>query len=559
MKTIKISDLFTPGTGVGDDDLSPVGVSIFEQGSAAEQYESLNFLGSGVVISGDVTTYEERVDFNVVPGYFYIGDREFYAYNEKVTQVSHPSQSGEYNIILLKDFPDGPKPSYLDRVLYMSDEVEDKRYGPSPIVVTTLSSGTLESLDVPLDTIINSSTGIGGRLGYRMDYSTNPSGDVVSGEVSDYPSYFSPLERYAKCYEYWRESSVVSPSEYEYDFKSNAIVLHTSGEVTDEYIVEFEGKNEPFSTGLDLSTLVSYPEDSIICLSPAEEVEEEIGSVQIYTSKKRMYNETITIAMEVKSTNGNRLRNIDLDIWLKRKDMISAGTTAYREGEPLLYESGHVYDSIEIDTGLPQQSTVRENELLIANDHRIGNDCWVRAAGYLVVPEDYQSETPVSGPGYHVTAVTDSMGFAHVHYTAPSGILSSIDLEVEVIASGEIGTADITLLADTTEVHGFVEDYYLYGYVHTSGVVMSSGSLDVLIPTDCSSPSSMILYYANDYFISLYDGTDPTGYNPSEFVHTEGAPPYVRFDSVSQTDGFVVKYLKDINTTKLDGRNSYGS
>ena len=559
MKTIKISDIFTSGTGVGDDDLSPAGVSLYEQGSAAEQYEELMFLGSGVVISGDVSTYEERVDFNVVPGYFYIGDREFYAYNEKVTQVSHPYPSGEYNIILLKDFPDGPRPSYLDKVLYLSDEVEDKRYGPSPITISTLSSGTLEDLDVPLDTIINSSTGIGDRLGYRMDYTTNPSGDVISGEVESYPSYFSPLERYSKCYEYWREDNVVSPSKYEYDFKTNAIILHESDELTDEYIVEFEGKNEPFSTELDLSTLVSYPEDSMICLSPADEVEEEIGSVQVYTSKKRMYNETITIATEVKSTTGNRLRNIDLDIWLKRKDMVSSSTTAYREGEPLLYDSGHVYDTLEIDTGLPQQSEVYENGLLIANDHRIDGNCWVRAAGYLVVPEDYQSEIPTSGPGYHVTAVTDDMGFAHVHYTAPSGVLSTIDLEIEVIASGEIGTADITLLSETEEVHGFVEDYYIYGYIHTSGTVVSSGSLDVLIPADCSSPSSMILYYASNYFMSLYEGADPTGYNPSEFIYIEGSPPSVRFDSVSQTDGFVVKYLKDINSTKLDGRNSYGS
>jgi len=559
MKVVKISNLFTSGTGVGDDDLAPDGVSLYERGSASTQYESLMFLGSGIVLSGDVEEYEERVDFSVVPGYFYLGDREFYAYNEKLTQVSHPVPSGEYNVIELQQFPDGPKPSYLDRILYLSDDVEDKRYGPSPILLSSLASGSLESLDVPLDTVISSTSGVCGGLGYRVDYSYHVSGEVISGEVDNYPGHFSPLQRFSKCYEYWREDDQVSPAEYEYDFKTNSVIIHKSGELTDEYIVEFEGTNEPFSSGLDLSTLVSYPENSIICLSTSETVSGEVGSVQVYTSKKRMYNETVTVSIEVKSINENRLGNIDLDIWLKRKDMTSTGTDLYREGEPLLYESGYVYDSLEIDTGLPQQASVYENELYVSSDHRIGGGCWVRGAGYLIVPGDYQSDTPMSGPGYHVTAVTDDVGFAHVQYIAPSGTLSTIELELEVTAGGVVGSADITLMSELGDVKAFVEDYYLYGYTYTSGEVVSSGDIDIPVPTDCVSPSSMELYYASDYLLDMYDGNDTTAYKPASFIYTEGMAPYVRFESVSPTDAFVIKYPKNVDVTKLDGRNSYGS
>ena len=559
MKTIKISDLFISGTGVGDSDLAPAGISLYELGTGEEQYESLMFIGSGIVVSGEVDTYEERVDFSVIPGYFYIGDREFYAYNEKLTQVSHSVQSGEYNVISLMEFPDGPRPSYLDNVLYASSDTVDKDYGPSPIILIAISSGTLEDQDVPLDTVISSKTGINGYRGYRMDYTTNPSGTVISGEIDSYPAYFSPLQRFSKCYEYWREDNVISPDEYEYDFSSNSIVIHRSGYVDSEFIIEFEGTNEPFTTGLDLSPLVSYPEDSMICLSLSDSVEESPGSIQIYTSKKRMYNETTTIAMEVKSSTGNRLDGVELDIWLKRSDMTSVGTSLYREATPLLYESGYVYDSIEMDTGIPQQSPVYENELMVANDHRVDGKCWVRGVGYLTVSESYQSDESLNGPGYHVTAVTDSMGFAHIQYVAPSGEISTVDLEIEVSAAGITSSEDITLLSKLPEVYNFVEKYYAYEHIFTSGIVNISGSVDIDVPLRCSSPSSMELYYASDYLASLYSGADPTVYYPSSFIYNEGSLPSVRFSSVEATDIFIVKYLKDINITKLDGRNSYGS
>jgi hypothetical protein len=220
-----------------------------------------------------------------------------------------------------------------------------------------------------------------------------------------------------------------------------------------------------------------------------------------------------------------------------------------------------VYDSVEIDNSLPVQAEVFEDKLFIANSHRIDKECYVRAAGYLTVPESYRHENENYGPSYHVRTVTDSIGFAHVHYHAPSGVVGSVDISIDIIPSGAVGSVvvstDITLLSKTREAYYFADEYYFYGYLLDSGEVKTSGEVDITVPSGCVSPSSIELYYIGEFTNSLYDGTDLDPIHPVAF--SSGEPPYVGFEVSDNSAPYMIKYPKDINSTKLDGRNSYGS
>lgn len=558
MSILKVSDNFASGTGVGNNDAIPVGVSLYQQSSTEDEVDETMLVGSGLVLSGITEAYEERVDFYSAPGYIYLGDREFYMYSEKITQVSNAIESGTVLTIPLKDFPDGPRPVYFDDI-YKPGEEELITYGPAPIVVRKHPSGILSNLQVPYDQIINSRTGISGQVGYRMEYNTNRSGTVISGEVADFPWYVSPLNRFSKCYEQWRNDDIISPEFYEYDFATNAILIHpsgnvfSSGEINSEYVTEFEGANEPFMTGLDLSPLVTYPELSIICLSPDEDSKtEEVGSVRMYTAKTRVSNETVTIATEVKSKTGNRMADTTVDLYIERPDMESdIDIPSPLEGEPLYYGPHHSYDKVKLPS-----AGITEAGSVISTDHRIEGEAYIRAVGYLSgIPE---SEESIQTVGYHLQATTDDMGVSHIYYVAPSGgVTSTIDLRIRAVA-GEVETdSDISLLSSDDEYDIGSEQYGYKEWRYVSGILPQDGLAFIPIISGCVSPSSVTACKADDFSVSVSSGIDPTMALAIEFRNIS-EHPYVGFNIYQSGIPLVVSYPMNINATKMDGRGIYG-
>lgn len=566
MSALKVSDNFLSGTGVGESDAVPVGVSLYKQVASEENIDETMLVGSGIVLSGLVEAYEEKVNFNTVPGYVYLGDREFYMFGDKITQVTKGELSGivedgTSGIVLalrLKEFPDGVRPIYFEDIQSPGEE-EEISYGASPIIVRMYPSGTLHDIGVPYDYAISSEEGINGVLGYRMRYDLDPSGTVVSGEVADFPWYMTPLSRFGKMYDPWRNDSLIPPDLYEYDFLTNSILIHPSGEsfssgqLNGEYVVEFEGKNEPFETGLDLSPLTTFPELAIVCLSPTgDNVTEEVGSLKLYTTKTRVKNERVTIVVEARSKTGNRLGDTDVDFYIERPNM-TAGVTlpAILDGKPLYYGPYHAFDEITLPS-----ADIIEDGAIIASDHRIDGKAYLRASGFLSgVPTNGEDLQEV---GYRVSAKTDSMGFAHIVYTTPSGgVFSTQDIQIRAKA-GDIETiTGISLLSEAEDLLLGTDQYEYNTILYVSGIVPMGGLAMVPVISGCVSPSSMTACRVDDFVTTLASDLVPTMAQALSFEVIAGEP-YVGFNLYESGVPLVVNYPMHINTTKLDGRSVYG-
>lgn len=548
-KKSNILSTFTSGTGVSENDITPVGIDLYHKAGVAGEIDSSMFIGSGIIMSGTTETYEEMVNFSVSPGYIYFGDREYYLFNNKYTQVSIAVPSGNVYVVPLKEIPDGIKPIYVDDLYYLGKE-EKIIYGASPIILHTHQANTLQQIGVPYDTIISSKYGISGQMGYRINYESNPSGEIISGEVSNYPWYFSPIERFAKTYEYWRDdNSLISIDNYYYDFNSNSIIINEDVS-NQEIAIEFEGTNEPLITGLDLSPLVTYPETSIISLSSSENFEEEIpGSINLHITKKRLRNETITIIAEVLSSAGNRLPNTNVDFYIERPDLEIAGEVPVPLiGHRVIYNNDFCIDRIEAP-----EAEIREAGLLVSNTRRINGEAYLPGVGFLT-DIDYVDDNE-NIVGYSFSKKTDDMGFSHILYHVPSGIVSTTDISIKAIAGSVSKSEKVVLLSDNTINHYVTSDYNRDIWSLNSGTI-NDNTLTIPLLSGCISPSSIEVMPA-DVFCSLM-GTDnnidmmyPTNFNITNNV------PYVDFTTYISGVPFVVKYPMGISNMKLDGRIKY--
>lgn len=302
MSIVKASEYFTTGTGSGLRECGVYGIvssdDIRTGGSSSyiisELIDKTKTAGESISqSSGDAFgKYSEQMSVGIYPGSFYLRDRRFYVFNEKISFVTKPDPilDDTENIIgyeiKLPDYPDGGYFSYPTNV--------DQPFAiGSPVVVYRFSSGELTGEGIPLDRMISSKHGLQGVNGYRLEtVSGEVSGEIVvyerviEGESETLPVIFSPLSQFTDLYVPWRaDSTVVDPTTYYYDFEKNAIVfIDYSGSVNDEFLVCFERNNEPFIPPINLSPKVRIPRDGIVCIS-AENNDMQVYSISASVSQ----------------------------------------------------------------------------------------------------------------------------------------------------------------------------------------------------------------------------------------------------------------------------------
>lgn len=522
---MKFSPAFSFGTGTGEDDLRPIGVTVIEDNTL----ETVNTLQDIVSMgSGEVTSYGRVVNLDILPGFFYVGDRECYLFNEKLSQVSRVTLSGGIYSIKLKAIPDGPlRAGYASAFSDEEEEIELMSRGSSPIFVHRFASGQLTSLGVPLNQLISSETGLSGIMGYTR--TSQPSGQIVSGDVANYPWYFSPITPYAKGYEYWRSSKTLPYDRYEHDVRSNSIYL--SGDVaslSDEYLIEYEGRNEPLLVPCDLSPMYRIPEGGIVCMTPSGVPSGEAPyRINTYLEKDILAGEVTTVGVEVVSELGNPLQGIPVRAFLRRKDfMITSGEVVYSgvvmlsgvmiSGEVVdevrhilsipvisgcnqLRDATHIYDEIVVPPG-----ELSYGDVVTAGAARLsGNRVLIPSIGYLSEPyasgDPYNLNRtpylmgyfPLQG-GYTFSGLTDSDGMVRIPYVVPPVFGPGGTVEL-VLTANEINRIEEIVLSERRD------DYY-YGcsnnrydtYLCISGTLRRVPSRN-LIPVEWRDPANWML------------------------------------------------------------------
>jgi len=605
---------FNFGTGVGPLDMKIMGIAAAEE----IEYSAEAILGSGIPDADIEAAMDIALGTCVVavPGYLYVGDRELYSYGRKATQITRPVTSSggisdPYGVgvvyIPLIDIPDGSTlfypPSEQDPYGSMVENT-----GAAPILVSAYQSGELTDLFAITGEVIYHDYGMDGQEGYTYDIS----GEVRSGEVSEWPAYFSPLSRFTVLPSYWRENEpMLALDEFYYDLQYNCIVLYNSGAADYEYIVEYEAANESFKiTDIDLNPLVTYPGNSILCISADNDntvFKEDPSSVHLHTINTAASGERTTITAEVLSERGNRLDNESVRFRIKRKDVGTlSGEVIYNldefvEGGPWFLcnsgtISGVIIDEVEFPTG-----KIYEGDVLIANSNRINGKAYVRSAGYLCSngdAPDYASGEIPDTAGYEVTVTTDINGMASVDYMFPTTNSSSFDVRIEASiptmsgannGSGIVSYVDVVLMSDdeTTIYAKDINDLWrtlvvvsgepYYEGISASGEVSAVGSI-ARLPISCTSPSSVEVITMSGYVSALYSNTEPSFCSPisvnSGIVENSGTIPSVEdgeveyytqykyieveYDSIDFDTGiYIMRYLDHEKITRGDARDTY--
>lgn len=566
MSELTFSKRFRSGAGVGDGDLAPYAIRIDQTRAEFTPVEAEMFLSTGI-LSGDLTDYEQVTELYLQPGYFYIGDRELYAFGAKATQITHPVVDSDGETVLkLVDFPDGKSPAAVLAALDMYGSFGSAYDGAAPILVSCFPSGTLEGLGAPLDKLISSETGLSGVMGYieYPDESGNPL--VRSGECPDWPALFSPLSRYAVCYEEWRSGEILAPDTYTYQFDQNRIVLPVGTSLSGEYCVEFESMNEPFPVSLNLDPLVHFPEDVMICLSPSGEVEpEEPGLLFLHRSRSRSRGDRSAVFAEVFSEDDNRLTNQGMAIKVGRMLLIDDSEEYYSSASGLIIPlSGQpAYDLFPCPSG-----EVFEGRLRVSDAQRI--------AGMLCI-ESVGGVRTLSGSGDllgEYTGQTGPAGFLGAEHIAPSVVRYSHDALFQGICGSLSGTTRISLISEETEAYYEIPEESLSGMLIVepvaSGLLAGAshiwGEIAFLetdrvfpVPSGVICPSSLRVRRMEEEALRLLTGADPTDYPVSGLMVLSGGLELgAVFLEVPEDEGYLMFYSERPLATRLDGRVRYG-
>lgn len=570
MRNLVTKSSWTTGAGVSEKDLYPSKVELVDN---QYLFESTAYIGGDALQSGDTQfTYIQETDVRVNPGFFYIKDREFYAYNEKITQFSRQQHNNNLSYVTLLELPNGTGTINYGEFLAgnYSNRTEDI-FGTPPIIVRYFPSGTLESIGVVFDEAISSRNGIDKQMGYRMDLS----GDIVSGDTDTFPDYFSPMSRFTKCPEYWVESNVLKYDEYSYDYLNNRIIME-SGEPGTEYMIEYENLNIPFRSGIELNPLKTAPGDYVLVITPDDTEQNTVpGNVLIDLSNDITAGDQVNIRVRITDTNNLEISGEPVELSIFADDLTLSGDSyvGVIDGNmrtPYYFNlSGAMYDYIPAAPG-DTISMAGISQLLTAQIVEDGTKFYIPSYGNLF-PYDY---SPVEWRAYnlsgcpyspYLSGATDDFGYFRAIYVPPAKILGDMNIKLRVKVAGlSDGIKEIRLSSNRgnkllqmykpsfTEYLGYNTVAYDYG---TTSVILKSPE-DILFPTDMS------IYDATEYMLVIKGGAAPSKSNLVG-MHISGDNMYIRLNELG-SGGYdpartnaIYRYKKRDEVNISDGRSVY--
>lgn len=597
MKLLTSYQQFVTGTGNSSRSCKAYGVVSAEEFAAmssSHDYSEIEFLDKSKTVGEQIASgetiygeYSEVITVAVYPGEFYLGDRRFYLFNNKLSFIATPeyvpaelsSTGSPLWRIKLPDYPDGG--SYIN---YLQPDVP-AGIG-SPIILEHYSSGELSEHNVILGEPIYSRTGYGGVSGYRrvweeitIEVSGEVSGEVtyetalveriLEGEAEDMPWVFSPIQPYQVLYTSWRQDThVVDPTTYYYDYETNSIIFTDSGSLDEkgEYVVSYEVANEPFIIPINLSPKARRPRDGIVCVS-AENSDNTIDDIIVSVSP-HAYDETAFVRVFALSDRGmevgGKVVRASLGVTLELYDAASgetlgSETLSFIPLEDTPYGLYNVSGSVLVlSCGVPIADTGRAAVL------GYGEGVILPIPGSILPIEDYP--LVVSGE-YDIipeaSGETNDDGIASFVITPPSHKLALVRTLSVVGEERERGYTETIVPAATIKTaFGSNIPQYTITNIAPEDIVSSGTVLAFRVPDTVLSPSSIRYSGQLRYLQGLWEsGAVDSLLYPAETFFCSGdtlwcvAEPGV----ITESDDVVIMYIEPTLPALGDGRCRYWS
>jgi hypothetical protein len=567
MSNIKILEDFISGTGTGKYDLKPLDIEIYDN-----QYkiDKTAYIGGSNVEAP--FSYIQNIDLRVVPGFFYIHDREFYLYNEKITQVSKATLDQEKGLykIELKELPNGAGTinfqKYIDNEL--SSRFDDPTGNP-PIIVQKYPEGTLSTLNVVFDEKISSRDGLSDGYGYIRE-----NGTVKPPSESTFPGLFDPFSRFEKCPDHWYENEhVLKFSDYYYDIKTNSIYLY-NGDPNSEYVITFENLNIPLRTRIDLNPLTTEPGNYTLVITP-QEAEQIPAQIKITYSNDTTHSEPIAICISIKDSNNNPIANYEVSVELisdiiKHNGNYIVGTSRKTK---TFNSKGPKYDAISVAEG--DIVTFINTNTNISSNNIIRGDFLIPSIG-VITDRDlrnvnlYDFSMQEDCPQPFISKNTDNRGNIFLNYYPPGDFKFDQDISVKVKAGDITNTFIIKLTSKDWHRYNIpglkqknikiVPSTYHYDEILSTLIIKAPAPESTIFPTTLQAQNK------DEFLMSLYHTVDTY---PVEFISYPSDYSYEN-DEITliftqlgsstndlQQDSVLIVYNITDRPTKLDGRGQY--
>lgn len=564
IKELKILPGWNSGTGIGESDLK---VSFLEMYDNSYEFESSAVIG----ISGDLEEqasqieYRQHIDVRINPGYFYIHDREFYCYNEKITQLSYGSLDENYNIrIPLLELPNGA--GTINYVNFLNSEYtnrSDDEFGTPPILVKYFNSGELEEIGVPVDIKISSRDGIGFDLGYRMEGETVLSGDFeISGEPY-YPSYFTPIDRFSICPQYWVDNHCLQYDQYSYDFITNEIIIY-SGDPSLSYLIEYENLNIPFRSEVELNPLYTAVSDKVLVLnSISQGVNNVAHNIKLSISNIFTNRDPIIISAFVTDSHDNPCIDTNVNVSIRELSMLKNSQPVYGHERTsyMFIESGPMYDLIHVDT----EDTLEFNGVRsVVTAYNKTDDNFIIPSCGVILPGnerpdkwiDYNN-SPITNPASRNISTNDQ-GYINFTYYPPALIRSDSTIRVYATADEITGYIDINLTSIYAQGQSPSNRSINSTYDYTPAASVLSGDMAIVnLPYNVIYPTDVIAYNYDEFMINQWAGGS-TNSEPTFDVNLYMSGDEVLIQSsFNINNDLMLRYGRIIPATGLDQRSMY--
>ena len=488
---MKRSKLYRNGVGISGMDFTSDGILITHPSKKE-------------IVAG--TQFEPTVTAQLSPGFFYIGDREFYYYNRKATEYHKADVLLNLITITLANYPMGFVP-YI-RWRDTNTEAALVNRGMAPIILRRHRIVDLPARIVLNDTIYHD-TGISGKyaISYNEDGTLNDIGRSSRlNAIVGYPHPVTPFYPYAKCYEYWRSdeyaAGLVPPDQYHYDFETNTIRLQYSEELVATindyiYVVEYEARNTPIAIPVDLNPLETVPADGVICieLDSSKAQADEVVAKVITTSTVAIVKDAVAdITVKVLGKTGNPLPNETVTIKIVRDIVDQNGTLAF---DTCQYVGSLSYSDGVGSISRFDRYTTTTSGALFENNMQISDGT---PDGVVIIPSvGYFLNGATVVPDI-ITLTTDSQGIARTQFSTVRGSYKH-GAKINIIAAcaNVIGATELVVLANP---HYYVSELKPAGmridqwsdmprsYIpaHSFGTMVSGATL-LLDPETITTPS----------------------------------------------------------------------
>lgn len=294
------------------------------------------------------------IDFEVEPGFFYVGDKEYNLFSQKVTDVIKVDADGN---LQLKDHPNG----YSHIGLY--GPFVDSDFGG------LYHEELIEKQKVLYSKYLNETSPL---------YRYSESGYSICYDTSGYyPGPIPPEIPIGQCFTYWepvRKCNPLDPSTYSYDLLGNSIKLlqHpvkrlTADEILLEYsddevfyIAEYERSSLKTLTGSNFNPMAHITNEGFLVINP--DLDTKIPDrIQIVDPTNRSGSQQTTIVFEAFNFENNLIKNLAVDVTIKRTfiDQVS------RPVDYIIKDFNEYYTEYEILNPINEERVILENGSLV--------------------------------------------------------------------------------------------------------------------------------------------------------------------------------------------------